>query len=263
MSQTVDAQSGNERALLAAESMAEHARAELDYYRARDPGLAAGVEVRDDISGVLVSQGNLLVGTDARIEKRWLKGMLSHEIGTHILTHHNGRQQPFQQLSAGMAGYEALQEGLAVLSEYLVGKLDMTRLRLIAGRVIAVDSVTGGADFVETFRLLERDYGFTPHLAFTMSMRVHRGGGYTKDMVYLRGFNQLLEYLKSEKDIELLYAGKVALEFLPLLEELRWREVIKPPALMPRYLQQKQSRVCLEYLRSHPSLDTILRNTSP
>jgi uncharacterized protein (TIGR02421 family) len=263
LSQPVDAQSGNERALLSAESMAEHARAELDYYRAMDPGLAAGVEVRDDISGVLVSQGNLLVGTDARIEKRWLKGMLSHEIGTHILTHHNGRQQPFQQLSAGMAGYEALQEGLAVLSEYLVGKLDMPRLRLIAGRVIAVDSVVGGADFVETFRLLEKDYGFAPHLAFTMSMRVHRGGGYTKDMVYLHGFNQLLEYLKSEKDIELLYAGKVALEFLPLLEELRWREVIKPPALIPRYLQQEQSRERLEYLRSHPSLDTILRNTSP
>ena len=210
-----------------------------------------------------MSEGNLLVGTDARIENRWLKGMLSHEIGTHILTHHNGRQQPFQQLSAGMAGYEALQEGLAVLSEYLVGKLDMTRLRLIAGRVISVDSVVGGADFVETFRLLEKDYGFTPYLAFTMSMRVHRGGGYTKDMVYLRGFNQLLAYLKTDKDIELLYAGKVALEFLPLLEELRWREVIKPPALIPRYLEQEQSRERLEYLRSHPSLDTILRNASP
>jgi len=263
LSQPADAQSGNERALMTAESMAEHARTELDYYRARDPSLTAGVEVRDDISGVLVSHGNLLVGTDARIEKRWLKGMLSHEIGTHILTHHNGRQQHFQQLSAGMAGYEALQEGLAVLSEYLVGKLDMTRLRLIAGRVVAVDSVAGGADFVETFRLLEKDYGFTPHLAFTMSMRVHRGGGYTKDMVYLRGFNQLLAYLKTDKDIELLYAGKVALEFLPLLEELRWREVIKPPALIPRYLEQGQCRERLEYLRSHPSLDTILRTTSP
>jgi hypothetical protein len=111
--------------------------------------------------------------------------------------------------------------------------------------------------------LLEKDYGFTPHLAFTMSMRVHRGGGYTKDMVYLRGFNQLLAYLKTDKDIEFLYAGKVALEFLPLLEELRWREVIKPPALIPRYLEQGQCRERLEYLRSHPSLDTILRTTSP
>ncbi len=263
LSQPVAARPDNERTLLTAGPMAEHARAELDYYRERDPGLAAGVEVRDDISGVLVSQGNLLIGTDARIEKRWLKGMLSHEIGTHVVTHHNGRQQPFQQLAAGMAGYEALQEGLAVLSEYLVGKLDMTRLRLIAGRVIGVSSVVAGADFVETFRLLEKDYGFTPRLAFTMSMRVHRGGGYTKDMVYLRGFNQLIDYLKTGKDIELLYAGKIALEFIPLLEELRWREVIKPPALIPRYLEQEQSRERLVHLRSHPSLDTILRNTPP
>jgi uncharacterized protein (TIGR02421 family) len=260
LAQPVDETSREDRTLLTAEAMAGHARKELDYYRAREPGLAVGVEVRDDISGILVSQGNVLIGTDARIEKHWLQGMLSHEIGTHVVTHYNGRQQPFQQLYAGMAGYEALQEGLAVLSEYLVGKLDITRLRLIAGRVVAVDSVVKGADFVETFRLMETGFGFTPHLAFTMSMRVHRGGGYTKDMVYLRGFNQLMDFLGTDRDISMLYSGKIALEFLPLLEELQWREVIRPPALIPRHLQQEEAMQRLTHLRRHPSLATVLGN---
>jgi hypothetical protein len=46
----------------------------------------------------------------------------------------------------------------------------------------------------------------------------------------------LLEFLGTGNDLELLYLGKVALEHIGLVEELRWRRVLKPALLRPRYL---------------------------
>jgi uncharacterized protein (TIGR02421 family) len=195
---------------------------------------------------------------DAVISKNRLNATLNHEIGTHVLTHYNGRQQPFQQLYAGMAGYEELQEGLAVLSEYLVGELNLSRLRLLAGRVIAAHSVMGGSHFNETFKQLHLEYNFASYSAFQIALRVHRGGGYTKDMVYLRGFLRLLNYIKTHDDINILYTGKVSLEFLPLIKELSWREVIKPAALKPRYLQQEAYQSRLKQLVEEPTIEKIL-----
>jgi uncharacterized protein (TIGR02421 family) len=241
-----------------AEQLADYARAEVDYYQQTAPDLDCRVEVRDDIAGILVSHGHFLISSDAVISNKRLNATLNHEIGTHVLTHYNGRQQPFQQLHAGMAGYEELQEGLAVLSEYLVGELNPARLRLLAGRVVAAHSVMSGSDFQETFKLLNQDHHFSPYTAFEITLRVHRGGGFTKDMVYLRGFSHLLDYIKTHDEIDILYTGKVSLEFLPLIEELSWREVIKPATLKPRYLQHEAYKKRLKQLIEEPTIERIL-----
>jgi len=248
----------NDASQINAEQLAGYARAEVEYYRQNAPDLDCRVEVRDDITGILVSHGHFLISSDAVISKNRLNATLSHEIGTHVLTHYNGRQQPFQQLYAGMAGYEELQEGLAVLSEHLVGELSLARLRLLAGRVIAAHSVMGGSQFSETFKQLKQEHNFAPYTAFQIALRVHRGGGYTKDMVYLRGFSRLLNYIKTHADISLLYTGKVSLEFLPLIEELSWREVIKPAVIKPRYLQQEANQNRLKQLIKAPTIEKIL-----
>jgi len=234
--------------VLAVEEFAEMARAEIAHYRKQDPTLAARVEVRDDITGILVSKGNFLIGTDTRVARARVEATLAHEIGTHALTYHNGRQQPLQELYCGMAGYEPLQEGIAVLAEYLVGGLSRPRLRLLAGRVLAVELLTEGADFLETYRHLHDQGRFSQQTAFTIAMRVHRGGGYTKDAVYLRGLSSLLQYLAKGGDLEALMVGKITLELLPFIEELRWRQVLQPPRLTPRYLASAQARQRLERL---------------
>ncbi len=259
LSHPVDGKKQDDKSMLNAEELAEYARAEVKYYQDKDPGLTCSVEVRDDIAGILVSHGNFLIGSDAMTRKNRLNAILSHEIGTHVVTHYNGRQQPFQQLYAGMAGYEELQEGLAVLSEYLVGELDISRMRLLAGRVIAANSVIKGDDFIETFNVLSQQYDFIPYTAYLISLRVHRGGGYVKDMVYLRGFSHLLDYLKTGDDFDILFTGKVSLKYLPLIKELRWREVIKPVALQPRYLEQQDCQNRLEQLIEEPTIESILR----
>lgn len=216
---------------------AARAECELAYYRRRDPGLRAGVEVRNDVPGVMVSKDRLLIGSEVHMPKARVDATLHHEIGTHILTHHNGLAQPFQQLHTGMAGYEELQEGIAVLSEYLVGGLSRPRLRTIAGRVIAVDCVVRGADFLETFGHLTEAFDFAQPSAFSMAMRVHRGGGFTKDVVYLRGLKRLLNHFAGGGTMAPLLVGKVGLDHLDIVDELTWRKIIGPAALQPRYLQ--------------------------
>jgi uncharacterized protein (TIGR02421 family) len=260
ISRTGEATSGDDSETLGADALAREARDEIGYYRKSDPTLGARVEVRDDITGILVSHGNFLIGSDAGVSKRRLSATLNHEIGTHALTYHNGRKQPLQQLYAGMAGYEELQEGLAVLAEYLSGGLSLSRLQLLAGRVVAVHSIVQGADFVEAFRLLQHECGFRAFTAYTLTMRVFRGGGYTKDIVYLRGLMGLLDLLAGDGDLDLLFYGKIAMEHLHLLDELRWRRVLAPVALTPRYLDEETPRRRLAALRGDATLEHLLEN---
>ena len=234
---------------LDAEAFAGHARRELKHYRDQDRRFRSRVEVRDDVAGIMVSHGNFLIGRGAKVAAERVGAALAHEIGTHALTWHNGRMQPFRELQEGMANYEPMQEGLAVLAEYLVGGLDAGRLRQLAGRVKAVQLIVEGAGFVDTFRVLHQQYGFAARGAFMITMRTFRGGGYTKDAVYLKGLQNLLRLLAQGHELKSLYLGKLAADWLPLIEELRWRRVLQPPALEPRFLSLPESQPRLQRLQ--------------
>jgi uncharacterized protein (TIGR02421 family) len=245
---------------LNASEFAERAEAEFAYYRQAYPDMSAAVQIRSDITGLMVSRGNLLISRRSKIPVSRVEALLQHEVGTHIVTYFNGRAQPFRQLYTGLAGYEQLQEGLAVLSEYLVGGLSRPRLRLLAGRVVAVHRLTEGASFIETFRELNRTYGFAQRVAYTITMRVYRGGGLTKDAVYLKGLARLLTYLKKGGAIEPLFVGKIMTDHIPLIRELQWREVLQPVPLWPRYMANPQTAKKLARLRNGLTvLDLIAR----
>lgn len=256
-SQTPVVESRQDR-LLAAGELEAKATIMINDYQSIDKALNARVEVREDITGILVSHGNFLIGTDAQVSESRLQATLAHEIGTHALTYHNGKQQTFHQLFSGMAGYEELQEGLAVFSEFLCGGLGNDRLLILAGRVVAVDSIIKGADFIETFRLLRDEYRFYPHTAFYITMRVYRGGGYTKDIIYLRGIIRLIKLISEGVDLELLYTGKMAFEHVELIEELMWRKIVHKPSLLPQYLSQPDSLKRLEKIKQIPTLQTLI-----
>ncbi len=219
-----------------AEAFAARARAEIDAYRRQAPEFASSVSVRDDVAGLMVSQGQLLVGRELRVPESRVEALLQHEVGTHVLTYHNGTVQPFRQLHCGLAGYEELQEGLAVFSEYLVGGLSRPRLRILAARVVAARCLTDGASFGETFRILHGTHGFERKTAFNVTMRIYRGGGLTKDAIYLRGLLKLLEYVGKGGDLEILFVGKIAAEHVSILRELRRRKILEAPELRPHYL---------------------------
>ena len=248
------------RGQLNATEFAKRAQQELGYYQQQSAGFSATVAVRDDMyAGMMVSGDELLIGGKLTVPRRRVEALLQHEIGTHLVTRYNGHLQPFQQLEVGLAGYDGLQEGLAVLAEYLVGGLSRLRMRVLAARVLAAHHLLDGASFIDTFRTLNRLHEFTQRTAYTIAMRVYRGGGLTKDAVYLRGLLQILRYLREGGAMEPLYVGKVASAHLPLIHELSVREIVKPPALRPRYLENGKAQRRLERLRAGAKLMDLLQ----
>ena len=234
---------------IGAVAFAKRAEAEFDFYRAGFPAFKARALVTDDVNGLIVSRGKLLISSELRVAPSRIEALLAHEVGTHLLTYYNGRAQPFQQLYSGLAGYEELQEGLAVLAEYLVDGLTSGRMRQLAARVVAVRQLTDGASFVDTFRRLHGDFGLSARGAYNVTMRVYRGGGLTKDAIYLRGLGKVLRYLETGGDLNPLFAGKIAVEHISIIKELHYREVLKPIPLVPRYLKNPAAIGRLERLR--------------
>ena len=226
--------------VVGATAFAAAARADLEHYHALSADVPTEIEIRDDITAsLMVSRGQLLVGSSAQIPASRVAALLAHEVGTHVLTYANGCAQPLGLLHHGLAGYQDLQEGLAVLGEWLVGGLTAGRFRILAARVIGARALAGGSEFVETFRTIREHTGLSDRAAFGVALRLHRGGGLTKDMVYLRGLRDLLAHLAQTDDAQTgywpLFIGKIALRHLPAVETLRQRGVLRDAPLLPRY----------------------------
>lgn len=244
---------------LSAQEFATRAQQEIEYYRSQVSSFNAEVAVRSDLfTGLICSGGNLLIGHQTTIPARRVEALLQHEVGTHLLTYYNGLSQPFQQLHSGFAGYDALQEGLAVLSEYLVDGMSTQRMRLLAARVLAASMLIEGATFIDTFRALDRVHSFSHRVAYTITMRTYRGGGLTKDAVYLQGLIEILAYLEKGGRLDPLFVGKIAAKHIPLIQELQHRKVLTPPQLRPRYLEMPGVSERLTSLRNGVTVSDLI-----
>jgi uncharacterized protein (TIGR02421 family) len=242
---------------LDADAFAERAEAELEHYRSIDEDIEVHVSIRDDVAAVMVSGGELLVPTTARIPLERVDALLHHEIGTHLVTHVNGSHQPLRTLAAGLAGYDETQEGLAVLAEHLAGGLTPRRLRQLAARVVAVHQMVDDMPFADVHAHLV-DAGLAPGEAFTIAMRVFRCGGLTKDAVYLRGLRDLVGHLASGFDLDILWLGKLPLTAAPLVEDLHDRGALVDPLLLPRYLHDGAAKARLEQVRQVTALTDLI-----
>jgi uncharacterized protein (TIGR02421 family) len=255
---THEADDEDSGAMVTPSQVAAAAREHIDFYHQRLPDFNAKVQLTDSIASTLmVAHDQLLISQSSSIRAVRLEPLLHHEVGTHLLTYFNGRQQPLRLLYAGFPGYEGLQEGLAVLAEYLVGGLTIGRTRTLAARVAAVHSMIEGASFIETFDLLHRQRGISAKNAFMTTLRVYRGGGLTKDALYLGGLRDLLGYLRQGHDLEPLYVGKLALNHVPLVQELRRRGLVSPPALLPRSWEDPTHAARLQRCRNSTLLDLL------
>ncbi|RDK87288.1 flavohemoglobin expression-modulating QEGLA motif protein [Marinirhabdus gelatinilytica] len=227
-------------ARLTTEQFGTLAKKEFDYFRGQDENFTCKVHIRDDVNVMMVSKGELYLPSDYTMTKKEATALIQHEIGTHALTYYNGSQQPLSQLASGLANYDALQEGIAVLSEYLCGALSGNRLRILAGRVVAGAAVLDGADFHQTFFKLYSKYDFTKERAFNITSRMFQGGGFLKDIIYLKGLVKLRDYLAQGGQLEPLLAGKFALKHVDVIKDLTDRGLVKPSKLRPRYFENKK-----------------------
>ena len=236
-----------------AAELAVAALAARDAYRAIDPDFEFGLVVEADInSSLMVNHGDLWIDADTTVPGNQVAALIAHEVGTHVVTRHNGRRQPLRQLETGLPDYDELQEGLATLAEWLAGSLPAPRLRVLAGRVIAADMAIAGEKVETIFACLHDEHDIPPHTAFDTAVRALRGGGLTKDAVYLAGLVDLLAWLAQGHDIAPLYAGKFALAQLPTITKLTEDGVLLPPAVLPLHLTAEGCAERLDRARKTP-----------
>ncbi|MDS7594357.1 flavohemoglobin expression-modulating QEGLA motif protein [Agrobacterium tumefaciens] len=222
------------------------ARTMIAAYRRQLNEFEVAVELRDDLpSGLMVSGHRLLIARSTLMDKRRVEPLLAHEIGVHLLTYFNGSVQGLRLFRSGLAGYEGMQEGLAVFAEYLAGGMTTARLRLIAGRVVGCAAMLDGATFFETYSLLVDDHDFTPRAAFNLALRLYRGGGLAKDAIYLRGLLALLGHLRSGGALEPFWMGKIAASHFEVMQELADRGLLRLPSVRPLFLETDEGRARL------------------
>lgn len=172
---------------------------------------------------VLNNTQTLVLSKNHKFSLNQLKVLTNHEIGVHMVTTFNGLAQPLKVFSNGFPNNVETQEGLAVYSEYMSGCLTMKRLKELAYRVIAVDTLNKGYSFADTFDLLFSQYKLNRDKAFAISLRVHRGGGFTKDHQYLCGIQRVYNYAKSGGDLNILLTGKVNMDYIKTIKKLQDR----------------------------------------
>lgn len=193
------------------------------------------MDIRVQLSNRIVAKAmvendktTLLVNRNVQPTQVSLNALIHHELGVHMVTTINGKKQPLKIFSLGFPNNTRTQEGLAILSEYLSGNLRVYRLKELALRVLAVQMMVSGMHFRQVFRVLTENHEMNEATAFRLCARVFRGGGFTKDYLYLRGLKDLLSY-HQENDLTPLLCGKVSQEYTGVVKDLLVRGMIPKP----------------------------------
>ncbi|KPM33367.1 Hypothetical protein I595_270 [Croceitalea dokdonensis DOKDO 023] len=194
----------------------------------------------------------LFIKKNNKFSKNQLLTLAHHEIGVHLVTTFNGLKQPLTIFSNGLPKNVETQEGLAVLSEYMGGALTLKRLKELAYRVMAADSLIKGYSFADTFDLIHGHYKLNRDDAFAITLRAHRGGGFTKDRLYLSGLRKIYKRYQSGKPMDMLLTGKVALDSEPSMSYMKQLGLVEPITYKSLSFQEK--------LNTNTTLDFILNN---
>ena len=229
------------------------------------PGQRIGAELCDGIPAKAVAGvDGVRIKRGVRFSARDLAQLEFHEGQVHVATALNGRAQPVMPF----IGYPsprttATQEGLAVLTEFLTQSTSIDRLRRLADRTLAIKMAEEGADFRQLYRFfLER--GNEETAAFDGARRVCRGGlcaggaPFTKDVCYLDGLLRVTNFLRVAlvkghlADVSLFFAGKIAVEDVPLFGRLQREGLVRAPDYLPEWARD------LSYLTAFMSYSAFL-----
>ncbi|MFA6303251.1 MAG: flavohemoglobin expression-modulating QEGLA motif protein [Legionella sp.] len=216
----------------------------LSHFFDKDPGRVTVMVSDDMIADAAAGADTIKLSQQAMFSDRDLRYLEVHEGWVHVGTTLNGSMQPnCTFLSKGSPSSSVIQEGLAVITEVVTFSSYPGRMLKITNRVIALDMVTKGANFIDIYRYFI-DCGLTEEDSYNQSVRIFRGstptgGPFTKDLSYAKGFVLIYNYIRfaiSQKRVEsvpLLFTGKLVLDDLPLLGELKERGILSAPVYLP------------------------------
>jgi uncharacterized protein (TIGR02421 family) len=206
------------------------------------PGRGIRVVVAEGMAAAAsASADEIRLNRGSRFSPRDLRQIEFHEGQVHVATALNGRSQPVMVfLGVPTPRTTSSQEGLAVLTEFLTASTSLPRVRRISDRVLAIQQAEEGADFLAVYRFfLSR--GHDEASAFDGARRVFRGGvmeggaPFTKDVCYLDGLLRVTNFLRialtqgQSRLARELFAGKLAVEDVPLFDRLRAEGLASEP----------------------------------
>ena len=178
--------------------------------------------------------------------------LVHHEIGVHMVTTMNANAQPIKLFVMGMPVNTKTQEGLAIMSEYYSNTLTVERLKELSLRVVGISSMLTDHEFRKTAEMLMDEYGMGIEKAFYLTTRIFRGGGFTKDYLYLGGLREVSKLMRESDGTGDLMVGKTHHKYLPLINEMIDRKLILPPKhTNPAYAKN---------LNENPLIDHIIEN---
>lgn len=243
-----DAATDREEERLSAELFAEELRKRVAKHR---PSIDVEILLDPQTNAkAIAGMSRVRIRSDATFLPWEADGLFCHEVETHVFTAQNGALQPFAPfLKSGGPRTTATQEGLAVFAELYNRALAVPRLERLAIRVKLVHLAEQGASFLDLYRFL-LDRGSAPRDAYLDAVRVCRGGlvsggsPFTKDASYLAGLVHIVAFLSIfvrggfRDEVELLVAGRIAIDDILALVHLQAMGLIERPRHRPRWLRR-------------------------
>src|SRR3990167_2800716 len=165
----------------------------LSSFFVEHPGRVTVVVSDDMVADAAAGADTIKLSQQARFSERDLRYLEVHEGWVHVGTTFNGSMQPYCFfLSKGSPSSSVLQEGLAVITEVITFSSNPGRVRKIVNRVIALDKVRQGANFLDIYRYFVEG-GMSEDDSYNNAVRIFRGstpdgGPFTKDLAYAKGF---------------------------------------------------------------------------
>ncbi len=174
---------------------------------------------RDDlVADALASKSStLFIRSDAQWSPERLRSTIAHEVETHVLRAENGKRQPYEIFSRGLADYLETEEGLAIYNQNILLKKAHEKQYWPMLSFLAVVYSTHHS-FSEVFDFVRKN-GFSEERAWKTAVKVKRGlantvegGGFTKEALYFSGFRKIQKFMENDGDLEKLFLGKIKVE---------------------------------------------------
>jgi uncharacterized protein (TIGR02421 family) len=201
------------------------------------------------VANATASAEEIKIKRGALFSARDLGQIEFHEGHVHMATALNGRAQPVMPfVGSPSPRTTSSQEGLAVLTEFLTRSTSLPRIRRLSDRTLAIQMAEDGADFLDLFRFFQ-GRGHDEENAFDNARRVCRGGlveggaPFTKDVCYLDGLLRVTNFLRialvkgQTEFVRLLFAGKLAVDDVPLFGRLLREGLVSEPQFVPAWAQ--------------------------
>lgn len=192
------------------------------------------------VSDCLAGKRNVLfIKKSALFSEIRVKTLIAHEIETHIISAENGKNQPYKIFNRGTAGYLTTQEGLAIYNQNRVINRSVEKYYWSISSVLAVDIALNGS-FSDVVKGIIKT-GIAKERAIRQAIKSKRGledtsrpGGFTKDIIYYRGYLEINKFIEKGGDIKALYLGKINIADVSMVKNING---IKEPAHLPNWLK--------------------------